>query len=138
MGMLDFRDLTLLYDSDPWDGAPEDIEWKTIFSSLGVSGIDCLRSYRFNLAELALASAWAGEGVAAGRLALTLDDLESSRLVPVATKPVPANSRYVFLSADADDTRVVALRGWLREECESFRTRRQQFVAKLAAIEAPH
>lgn len=126
---LDFTNLTLLYDSEPWDGAPENIEWQTILARLGKPGIERFRSCRFNMAELALASARAGEGIAAARLALTVDDLESNRLVPVIGEPVPADSRYVFLSADTDDPRVAALFGWLREECESFNTRCRPYLA---------
>jgi len=132
LGAVDFTGLTLLYDSEPWDGAPENIEWQTLFPGLNRLGIDSFRTSRFNLAELALASACAGEGVAAARLALSLDDLESCRLVPVAENVVLANSRYVFLSAGTDDPRVTALLAWLREECESFRVRRGQFLAELA------
>lgn len=132
---LDFTEMTLLHDQEPWDGAPENIEWQTILSGLGKPGADGFRSCCFNMAELALASARAGEGIASARLALAIEDLESDRLVSVVGQPVPANSRYVFLSIDSDDPRVEALLAWLREECELFSARCKPFVNQPAG---PH
>jgi LysR family transcriptional regulator, glycine cleavage system transcriptional activator len=127
----DFTDMTLLHDSDPWDGAPDNVEWQTILAGLGKPEIRGFRRCSFNMAELALASARAGEGIAAARLALAIDDLEASRLVSIATHPVPANSRYVLLSIASDDPRVAALLEWLREESEMFSARCQPFLNPL-------
>lgn len=119
----DFSEMTLLHDSEPWDGAPENVEWRTILAGLGQPGIERFKSCYFNMAEMALASARAGEGIAAARFALAIDDLESARLVPIVAKPIPANSRYVFLVMDKEDARVQAFHDWLTEECADFTIR---------------
>lgn len=119
----DFSEMTLLHDSEPWDGAPENAEWSALLASLDQPGIEQFKSRRFNMAEMALASARAGEGIAAARLALSIDDLETARLVPIVDTPVAANSRYVFLVLDGDDPRARAFHHWLSEECASFSRR---------------
>lgn len=126
---LDRPDVTLLHDSEPWDGAPKNVEWQIILDKLGKPKADAFRCCSFNMAELALVSARAGEGIAAARLALVLDDLENKQLIPVESSPVPARSRYVLLAMDVDDSRVEALRDWLREECTAFRSRCRTFLA---------
>ncbi|HLT90061.1 MAG TPA: LysR substrate-binding domain-containing protein [Woeseiaceae bacterium] len=119
----DFSGMTLLHDTEPWDGAPHNVEWRTILAALGREELEAYKNTCFNMAELALASARAGEGIAAARLALAIDDLEAGRLVPIVETPIPANSRYVFLSLEPDDPRVRAFHEWLSEECESFSLR---------------
>ncbi len=137
-GALDFSEATLLHDSEPWVGAPKNVEWNTILTALDQPPDSGYRSIYFNLAELALASARSGEGVAAARVTLAMDDLESGRLVPVVERAIPANSRYVFLSVDDDDPRVELVLGWLREECEQFRVRRQAIIPGMSVdLSAP-
>ena len=131
---LDFSASTLLYDSEPWDGAPENIEWETILSALGKCVSETSRSFSFNMAEFALASARAGEGLASARLSLVIDDLEADRLVPVVSQPIPAGSRYVFLSCDETDPRVGALLAWLREECDLFSARCRPYLESGLAV----
>jgi LysR family glycine cleavage system transcriptional activator len=129
--------VTLLHDSVPWDGAPADIEWQAILAALAAPPVDKYRSCHFNFAELALAAARSGEGFAAARLALVLEDLDAGRLIPVIDRPVSTKSRYVLLSMDNDDPRVEAFVSWLHEECEIFRTHRQRFVDGQFAAKLP-
>jgi DNA-binding transcriptional LysR family regulator len=119
---------TLLHDSEPWVGAPRNVEWNTILEAYDLPADSGLRGVYFNLAELALASARSGEGIAAARITLAIEDLESRRLVPVVEQAVPANSRYVFLSVDDDDPRIESVLNWLKDECEQFMVRRQQLL----------
>lgn len=132
-GTLDLVDVTLLHDSQPWDGAPDNVEWRSILKALNISENVGYRSCYFNMAELALTSARSGEGIAAARLTLAIDDLESRRLIPVVADPIPASSRYVFVSADDDDPRVESVLTWLKTECEQFAIRSQALIMGTAA-----
>ena len=124
-------DITLLHDVEPWHGAPAKIEWQNILTEIGARSTDAYRGCSFNLADLALSSARSGEGVAAARLALALDDLEARRLLPVVDRPIASKCRYVFLSTGKDDRRVKAFSKWLREECDSFKMRRDLALDQL-------
>lgn len=131
-GLFDGSDLTLLHDVEPWHGAPANVEWQTVLAEIGAHSVGGYRGCSFNLANLALASARAGEGVVAARLALALDDLESRRLLPVIDTPVASTCRYVFLSMENEDWRINAFSKWLRTECDSFKARRDRVLADLS------
>ncbi|ANO52579.1 LysR substrate-binding domain-containing protein [Woeseia oceani] len=131
-GTLELADATLLHDSAPWDGAPNNVEWQTILSALDFPENTPYKSCYFNMAELALASARSGEGIAAARLTLAIDDLESKRLILVVADPIPASSRYVFVSVDNDDPRVESVLAWLKTECEQFIIRRDALLSGVA------
>ena len=130
-GTLDLKDVTLLHDSEPWDGAEKNVEWQTILTALEIPEDVDYRSCYFNMAELALASARSGEGIAAARLTLAIDDIESRRLIPVVAEPIPAHSRYVFVSVDDDDPRIESVLSWLKVECEEFMSRRDALVTEV-------
>jgi len=127
---LDPAAVTLLHDSEPWDGAPAHVEWETLLEPLNLHTED-FRSRLFNLADLALASARAGEGAAAARTALVMEDLENGRLRAIPQIIVPARCRYVMLSLDDEDWRVAAFANWIKQQCREFVERRDAFVESL-------
>lgn len=126
---LDPATVTLLHDDEPWEGAPTHVEWQSILSALGLRAND-FRSRRFNLADLALAAARSGEGAAAARMALVLDDLADGKLQPLSGVPVPAPCRYVMLTLDDEDWRIGAFADWLGVQCADFVKARKRFLRR--------
>lgn len=129
----DFQGVTLLHDAQSWPDASEHSEWQAWLRVLKDDSIDPRRGLHFNLADLAIAAALAGNGVAIAGMALVMDDLEKGRLVPLSRKSVRSPARYVLLAMDKADRRVNAFSDWLREECESFESSRRRMLDNLAA-----
>jgi LysR family transcriptional regulator, glycine cleavage system transcriptional activator len=128
----DFQGVTLLHDVAAWAGAPEYTEWQIWLEGLGDASINPRRGLHFNLADLAIAAALAGEGVAMARLSLVMDDLAKGRLVPLSRRLVRSPARYGLLAIDPKDRRISAFTEWLRGECTRFDTGRQEIVHQLA------
>lgn len=128
----DFQGVTLLHDAAPWADAPEHFEWQFWLEALGYGSINPSRGLHFNLADLAIAAALAGEGVTMARIALILDDLGKGRLVPLSAKAIRSPARYTVLTVDVADRRVRAFTDWLRAECGRFDSDRRQMLAQLA------
>lgn len=118
----------LLHDTRPWDGAQEE-EWQTYLNSTSLAIPNPSSGKRFNLSQLAITSALSDEGVAMGRLALVLDDLEAGRLVPIRGPVVRANAAYKFITAPDRKKRITAVEKWLEAESITFCTRRDAFLA---------
>lgn len=123
----------LLHDTRPWDGAREE-EWRTYLDAAGTSLANFTGGRRFNLSHLAIASALADEGVALGRLALVLDDLEAGRLVPLPGPAVRAAATYKFIAMPERSPRAVALENWLLAQAAAFRERRDAFLSPIANV----
>jgi LysR family glycine cleavage system transcriptional activator len=123
----------LLHDLRPWYGAPEDEEWRTYLDGAGLGVRDMRHGKRFNLSELAISAALAGEGVAIGRLALVLEDLESGRLAPVLPMAVRATASYKFISTRTCPPKILAIGDRLEDEGRRFGQRRDAFLLALAA-----
>lgn len=131
----DFDGVTLLHDAAPWDDAPEHFEWQIWLEGLGETSVDPRKGLRFNLSDLAIAAALAGEGVAVARLALVTDDLEQGRLVPLSNRVVPLPARYMLLSTNMGDSRVRAFSAWLHEECAAYDAERRRVLTGLAGAQ---
>jgi DNA-binding transcriptional LysR family regulator len=116
----------LLHDASPWDGAPEHAEWQIWLNALKEKTVNAEKGLHFNLADLAISAALAGEGVAMARSALVLDDIEAKRLVPLFKQIVQSPARYVLLCTSPNDPRVSLFASWLREEIEGFIGERQR------------
>lgn len=127
----DFDGVTLLHDAQSWPEASEYSEWQAWLDMLGVPGIDPRRGLRFNLADLAIAAALAGDGVAMAGMALVMDDLNKGRLVPMSLRAVRSPARYVLLTTDMADRRVRAFADWLQEECDHFAADRASALESL-------
>ncbi|HEY0939990.1 MAG TPA: LysR substrate-binding domain-containing protein [Steroidobacter sp.] len=128
---FDLSAVTLLHDGAVWDGAPESTEWDTYLQSLRSKRPRNQKNRYFNTADLVIAAARSGEGVAVARLALVLDDIVAGRLAPVVNAPLRAPCRYVFLSGTGDSPQVETFVRWLREQCRQFSIERDKFIERL-------
>ncbi|NJM81191.1 MAG: LysR family transcriptional regulator [Tabrizicola sp.] len=84
----------LLHDNFPWGNAGSDEEWRFWFRSIGRDVPDLSKGSRFNMSQMAIAAAMAGEGIAIGRLALVLNELIAGRLIPVFDLAVKSSAAY--------------------------------------------
>lgn len=131
----DFRDLTLLHDAQAWPQAPEDVEWQAWLKTLqDGSAVNSRKGLRFNLADLAIAAALAGDGAAMAGMALVQDELQVGRLVALSRRVIRSPARYVLLTTGMADRRVAAFTAWLREECARFVADRALMLDRLATI----
>jgi len=128
----DFEGVTLLHDAQSWPNAPEHAEWQAWLKSASSARIDARRGLHFNLAELAIAAALAGDGVAMAGMALVQDELENGHLVALSRQAVLSPARYVLLAIDRVDRRVSYFANWLHEECAQFGRDREKLIQRLA------
>lgn len=139
----DLRPEDLLHDDQAWAGAGPHEEWQQWLAAALPAGVppaltDGLAGGRhFNLCQLSLAAAQAGQGVAMGRAALVADDLAAGHLVALfpATAAGPAlRSRAAYrLVAPADAAPGVGeVLAWLTAQAAAFRQHRDA-VLGLAA-----
>jgi len=119
----------LLHDASLWDGAPPFIEWcEWLEEASDKLGIDTAivsgrRGNLFDLSQLALNAAVNDQGVAMGRSALVLDDIQKGRLSDVFQMPIRATPRYRLLLSETrtEDDAIDIFVSWLTEECQVFR-----------------
>lgn len=123
----DLRGELLLHDASPWDGAGEFDEWGAWLQQAGVTVPDLEQGQRFNLSQLAIGAALAGQGVAMGRTALVLEDLEAGRLVDLFGLHLPSQAAYYFVSAQGQRPEVAAIEAWLVTEGAAFGAQRDQW-----------
>ncbi|WP_454753096.1 LysR substrate-binding domain-containing protein [Cupriavidus necator] len=110
----------LLHDVSPWDGAGESDEWQCWLRHAGVAPPDVSDGQRFNLSQLAIHAALAGQGVAIGRSALVLEEIESGRLVDLWGIHAPSEASYHFVCAHGQTTQVAEVETWLVTEGAAF------------------
>ncbi|WP_157267914.1 LysR substrate-binding domain-containing protein [Azohydromonas aeria] len=125
----------LLHDSSAWAGAGPYEEWSQWLDAAGVAVPALEQGRHFNLSQLALGAALAGQGIAMGRAALVLDDLESGRLVAPFGAPVRSRGAYHFvtpLQRDSDQSALVL--AWLQAQAAQFRARRDALLQALPAV----
>lgn len=100
-------------------------EWTQWFEAQGLIVSNSARTARYGHAQLALAAARAGQGVALGNPFLINDDLTNGHLVRLVPRDHPFREvslgAYVFRSGKArwDDPAVARFRRWLAHEFES-------------------
>ena len=129
----DLRGELLLHDASPWDGAGEFDEWGAWLAQAGVTVPDLAQGQRFNLSQLAIGAALAGQGVAMGRTALVLEDLQAGRLVDLFGLHLPSQAAYYFVSAHGQSPEVAAIESWLEAEGARFRAARTLWLTRAAA-----
>lgn len=88
---------------------------------------DLAQGQRFNLSQLAIGAALAGQGVAMGRTALVLEDLQAGRLVDLFGLHLPSEAAYYFVSAQAQSAQAAAIEAWLLAEGAAFRAERDRW-----------
>ncbi|WP_026035183.1 LysR family transcriptional regulator [Cupriavidus sp. BIS7] len=123
----------LLHDVSPWDGAGEFDEWNCWLRHAGVSLPDTAEGQRFNLSQLALNAALAGQGVAIGRTALILEAIESGRLIDLWGIHARSEASYRFICPHGPTTQVAEVEAWLVEEGEAFDTARSRVLKPVAS-----
>ncbi len=121
-----------LHDARPWPDAPADAEWQHWLAATGQVAAPGPGRH-FNMAQLAIEAALAGQGVAMGRLALVLEHLQDGRLVPVFGPAVRSPAAYRLVHLAQPQPRVALLATWLRQACEQFRARRDELLPGLVA-----
>ncbi|MFC2953862.1 LysR substrate-binding domain-containing protein [Marinicaulis aureus] len=111
--------MTLLHDSEPWDGAAENEEWRRWLETQGLAPELALGGHFANLAQVSIRSALCGQGVALGRSMLVYEHLRAGTLAPLApdaAAPIGAAYRVLTPVAPAPHSPEAKLIGWLRRE----------------------
>lgn len=123
------RATMLLHDDKAWEGAGPHEEWAQWLAHAGVTLGALEQGRHFNLSQLAVSAALAGQGVAIGRTALVLDDLVSGRLVAPFGQPVRSRAAYQFISPVQPAPAVEKVKAWLSAQALQFRQQRDQVLA---------
>ena len=109
--------------------------WPEWLGTARVRNVDVVGGMHFDDGHLVLQAAAAGCGVALGRLAYALDDLEARRLrIPFGPVLEPDLEYRLLVSEDrADEPAIAAFRAWLVQEAGSFGTRLRAIACDAAA-----
>jgi len=93
--------------------------WPEWFRAIGI-GFSPIHGARFSNADHAVDAALAGVGVALGRRAIILKDLQEGRLVAPFRLAVEMDARFRFLCLDGAENRpqIAAFRDWFMDEIE--------------------
>lgn len=118
----------MLHDANPWDTAPENAEWNHWLKKTGRALPLIHTGMHFNLSQLATTAALSGQGIAMGRLALVLDDLEKKHLVVPFGPAVKSQASYHFVSTQIETEEVNQIRQWLLVEAKQFKQRRDAYL----------
>jgi len=129
----DLRGALLLHDASPWDGADEFAEWQRWLGHVGVQLDDLRQGQHFNLSQLALGAALSGQGIAMGRSALVLDDIQAGRLVDLFGICVRSNAAYSFVSTHDQSPQSAVVEAWLVDEGAHFQALRQRVLPQPGA-----
>jgi len=127
----------LLHDTSAWAGAGPFEEWTLWLQRSGLPALpDMSAGHHFNLSQMAVGAALAGQGMAMGRAALVLDDLIAGRLVAPFGHPVRSRASYYFVTRMAPSPRTSLVQSWITSEAGRFRQRRDQWL-KLPGVYPP-
>lgn len=124
----DLKASMLLHDDNVWDGASPHVEWEQWLAQAGVPIGDLGQGHHFNLSQLAVGAALAGHGVAMGRAALVLDDLQSGRLVAPFGRPIASPAAYQFVEPPQARPHTALVRDWLVAQASHFRVKRDEVL----------
>jgi LysR family glycine cleavage system transcriptional activator len=121
----------LLHDSRPWADASELQEWESWLASVDAHLSDLHAGKRFNLSMLAIGAAVAGEGIALGRTAMVLNEIQAGTLVvpfPYASSSVAS---YHFITTPDHSVQVDMISDWIQKEGEQFAAMRAALFIEL-------
>lgn len=121
----------LLHDTRPWAGSGEFDEWQAWLDHHGVALPDLDAGRRFNMAQLALGAARAGEGIALGRLALVMEELDAGDLLAAVPVAVKSPADYYFLAPASHGRKIDAIEDWLVHQARGFAQARARTCARL-------
>ena len=125
----DLRGEWLLHDGSAWEGADTYEEWQHWFAQRNATPPLWAGGQQFNLSQLALGAALAGQGIAMGRAALVLQDVKAGRLVPLLGPCVPSRAAYSFVTTTHPSPVMQMVRDWLADEAQRFCGERAQVLA---------
>lgn len=96
--------------------------WSAWFRAASVRGVDTSRGMHFDDGHLVLQAAAAGRGVALGRLAYALDDLDQRRLRMPFGPVLDMDLKYFLLLPEAreHEPAIAAFRAWFEQEAILF------------------
>ena len=123
----------LLHDGSAWDGADTYEEWQHWFARVGATPPSWAGGQLFNLSQLALGAALAGQGIAMGRAALVLQDVKVGRLVPLLGCSVMSRAAYSFVTTTHPSPAMQRVREWLVDEAQRFCAERAEVLPRLRA-----
>ncbi len=121
------KDSVLLHDAEAWAGAPKTQEWDTWLVHSGMKPTSESDGRFFNLANLAVAAARQGEGIAMGRATVVLDAIRRGELAMLGTRIARSGIWYrVLTHGDLNaNSPAHAFLTWLQAEmratCEEFK-----------------
>lgn len=118
----------LLHDSTPWEGAGAFEEWQHWASQTGMAALAWHQGQQFNLSQLALGAALAGQGVAMGRAALVVEDVSLARLVPLFGRSVRSRASYSFVTTPNPSPAMLLVREWLLSQAQRFIVQRDSVL----------
>jgi LysR family glycine cleavage system transcriptional activator len=124
----DLKAPLLLHDTSPWAGAGPFEEWAHWLQANGAAVPELAQGHHFNLSQMAVGAALAGQGIAMGRAALVLDELSSGRLVMPFGQPVRSRADYCFVTPMTPTPRTVLIHEWIAAEAERFRVKRDRML----------
>jgi LysR family glycine cleavage system transcriptional activator len=104
--------------------------WSQWLRRAAVRGVDASAGLHFDDGHLVLQAAAGGRGVALGRLAYALDDIEARRLRLLFVPILDSDLRYYLLIPEmrATEPAIASFRAWMEQEAASF-TQRLQAIA---------
>lgn len=120
----------LLHDGSAWDGADTYEEWQHWFAQMDAPPPSWTGGQQFNLSQLALGAALAGQGIAMGRAALVLQDVKAGRLAPLLPHTVRSRAAYSFVTTSVPSPAMEQVREWLVAQAEEFCVERAQVLPK--------
>lgn len=133
----DFKDIALLHDDAPWEGAGSFAEWGEWLCAVAQSDTDEVKNFgrhghQYNLTQLAINAALQGQGVAMARVSLIIEELERQQLLPAMPLCVASSARYsLILNPTIGKNRSIEVfTDWIVEECRKFEIERDLLLAE--------
>lgn len=119
-----WRDINLLHDVMPWQGAKPDSEWRHWFEVMGLSEHYCQQGHSFNRTDLAMEAACAGQGVALARRALLSEYLDRGQLIAPFTA-IDSGSGYYLLQSlsprtDCPTAAIHCFIAWIKQQAHKW------------------
>jgi len=130
----DLARVPLLHD-DSMRRVGRPTRWSEWLTAAKVRNVDTLHGMHFDDGHLVLQAAAGGRGVALGRLAYALDDLDARRLRIPFGPVLELDVQYYLLLPEArlSEPAITAVRDWFMQEAETFAPRVREFVRTSSA-----
>jgi len=134
----DLARVPLLHD-DSMRRVGRPTRWTEWLAAAKVRNVDTAHGMHFDDGHLVLQAAAGGRGVALGRLAYALDDLDARRLRMPFGPVLELDVQYYLLLPEArmSEPAITAVRDWFVLEAETFAPRLREFVRASSARRTP-